>query len=76
MRVLNILAAVAATLMLGSVATAGEKPEQPKQRKICHIVEVSGRVTPQRICRKVEPKMERETREAAREAAEPNEPRD
>src|SRR5215213_3285585 len=72
MRVLNILAALAATLMLGSGATAGEKPEQPRQMRICRIVEVSGRVTPQRICRKVEPKVERETREAARDAAEPN----
>jgi hypothetical protein len=73
MRNLNILTAVAAALMLGSAATAGEKPEQPKQKKICRTVEVSGRVTPQRICRKVEPKAEREGQQAAHDAREPTE---
>jgi hypothetical protein len=47
----GMLAAVAAALMAGSSAAAQEKPQQPKQRKICRTVEMPGRITPKRICR-------------------------
>lgn len=56
MAVFNVLAAVAATLLVGgaAVAEAREKPEQPKVKKVCRTEQMSGRITPQRICRKVE----------------------
>lgn len=52
----NVLAAIAATLLLGgpAVAAAKDKPEQPKVKKVCRTEHISGRVTPQRICRKIE----------------------
>jgi hypothetical protein len=56
MTVFNVLAAVAATLLIGggAVAEAKEKPEQPKVKKVCRTEQMSGRITPQRICRKIE----------------------
>jgi hypothetical protein len=52
----NVLAAVAAALLIGgpAVAEAKDKPEQPKVKKVCRTELMSGRITPQRICRKVE----------------------
>jgi hypothetical protein len=56
----NVLAVVAATLLVGGTATAKEKPEQPKERKVCRTEQMSGRITPQRICRKVPVSREKE----------------
>lgn len=52
----NVLAAIAATLLIGGTAAAApkEKPEQPKVKKVCRTEQMSGRITPQRICRKIE----------------------
>jgi hypothetical protein len=50
----NMLVALAATSMIGSAALAKEKADQPRERKVCRTVQMSGRITPQRICRKVE----------------------
>ena len=52
MRNFNILAAFAATLMIGSVASAKDKPDQPKEKKICQITEsANGRIPERRICK-------------------------
>lgn len=48
-----MLAAIAAALSAGPVLAAKEKPAQPKEKKICRTVQMSGRITPERICRKV-----------------------
>ena len=53
MRKIAILVAFAAALTAGP-ALAKEKAEQPKVKKVCRTVQMSGRITPQRICRKVE----------------------
>ncbi len=51
----NVLAAIAATLLIGGTAAAAkEKPEQPKVKKVCRTEQMSGRITPQRVCRKIE----------------------
>ena len=51
----NVLAAIAASLLIGAPAAAAkEKPEQPKVKKVCRTEQLSGRITPQRICRKIE----------------------
>lgn len=52
MRHFNILAAVAVALLAGGVATAQEKPAQPKPKKICRFEEDSGtRIGGRRVCR-------------------------
>jgi hypothetical protein len=52
---LDIIAAAGLALFAAAPAlSAKEKAEQPKERKVCRTVEMSGRITPQRICRKVE----------------------
>jgi hypothetical protein len=48
-----MLAAFAAALTAGP-ALAEEKADRPKVKKVCRTVQMSGRITPQRICRKVE----------------------
>lgn len=53
MRKVAILVAFAAALTAGP-ALAKEKAEQPKEKKVCRTVQMSGRITPERICRKVE----------------------
>ena len=54
MRRLNLLAAVAATVLAGgSAVAAAEKPKEPGEKKICRTVEMPGRITPQKVCRKV-----------------------
>ncbi|HEX8626179.1 MAG TPA: hypothetical protein VF782_14030 [Allosphingosinicella sp.] len=53
MRKFVVLAAFAAALTAGP-ALAKEKPDQPRVKKVCRTVQMSGRITPQRICRKVE----------------------
>ena len=57
MTVFNVLAAIATALLIGgapAAAAAKEKPEQPKVKKVCRTEQMSGRITPQRVCRKVE----------------------
>jgi hypothetical protein len=55
MRNFNVLAAIAAALLVGVGASAKEKTDQPKPRKVCRTIEESGRITPRRICRIVTP---------------------
>jgi hypothetical protein len=51
MRHLNILAAVAATMLVGGTAAAENKAETPKEKKICKVVEPAvGRIPAKRIC--------------------------
>lgn len=55
MRNFNMLAAVAAAMLMGGLVSAKEKADQPKPRKVCRTEQMSGRITPQRICRIVRP---------------------
>ena len=70
MRRVAILVAFAAALTAGP-APAKEKAQQPKVKKVCRTVQMSGRITPQRICRKVErPAPEDQNQRSDREPAE------
>jgi hypothetical protein len=52
MRRLNLIAAVAATLLVGGVAVAKEKTAgPPKEKKICKSDRMSTSRIPKRICR-------------------------
>ena len=51
MRNFNVLAAVSAALLMTGGVSAKEKPDQPKPRKVCRTEQMSGRITPQRVCR-------------------------
>lgn len=51
---LEIIAAAGLALIAAGPAGAKEKADQPKAKKVCRTVQMSGRITPQRICRKVE----------------------
>ena len=52
MRHFNIMAAVAATLLVGGIAAAKEKSEGPKEKKICVTSEDSAsRLGIKRVCR-------------------------
>jgi hypothetical protein len=52
MRKLNILAAVAATLALGSMAVAKDKPEGQKEKKICKTEgDSTSRIGGTRVCK-------------------------
>jgi hypothetical protein len=55
MRNFNALAAIAAALLMGGGVSAKEKSDQPKPKKVCRTEQMSGRITPQRICRVVTP---------------------
>lgn len=55
MRNFNVLAAISAALLMGGGVSAKEKSGQPKSKKICQTQEMSGRITPRRICRIVNP---------------------
>jgi hypothetical protein len=55
MRNFKLLAALSAALMAGGAVSAKEKPAQPKPKKICRTEQLSGRITPQRVCRVVPP---------------------
>ena len=55
MRNFNMLAAVAAAMLVGGVVSAKEKADQPKPRKVCRTEQMSGRITPRRVCRIVTP---------------------
>lgn len=71
MRKIAMLVAFAAALTAGP-ALAREKAEQPKVKKVCRTVQMSGRITPQRICRKVErPAPEDQNQRSDRAPAEP-----
>ena len=49
---LNLLAAVAATLLVGGTAVAKDKPEgAPKEKKICRSDRMSTSRIPKKICR-------------------------
>jgi hypothetical protein len=65
MRNFNMLAALSAALLMGGGVSAREKPDQPKPRKVCRTEQMSGRITPQRICRLV-PRSETPAQEAQR----------
>lgn len=55
MRKFNMIAAVAAALLTTGAAVAKEKPEAPKGKKVCTIVEPAvGRLPAKRVCH-VEP---------------------
>jgi len=51
---LDIALAAGLALAASAAASAKEKAEEPRERKVCRSVQMSGRITPQRICRKVE----------------------
>lgn len=55
MRNFNVLAAVAATLLMGGGVSAKEKSDEPKPRKVCRNEYLSGRITPKRVCRILPP---------------------
>ena len=55
MRIFNVLAAIAAAMLMSGGVSAKEKSGQPKPRKVCRTEHLSGRVTPRRICRIVPP---------------------
>ena len=78
MRNFNVLAAVAAALLVGVGASAKEKSDQPKPRKVCRTIEESGRITPRRICRILTPSdtAAEDNRRKAGEAREANDVRD
>lgn len=51
MRNFNVLAAISVALLAAGGASAKEKPDQPKPRKVCRTEQMPGRITPKRICR-------------------------
>ncbi|MGZ8286689.1 MAG: hypothetical protein ACXW27_09785 [Allosphingosinicella sp.] len=55
MRNFNVLAALSAAMLIGGGVSAGEKAGEPKPKKVCRTEQMSGRITPQRICRVVRP---------------------
>lgn len=55
MRNFNILAALAAALLMSGAASAKEKTGQHKPKKVCRTEQFSGRITPTRVCRVVRP---------------------
>lgn len=55
MRNFNVLAALAAAMLLSGGVSAKGKTSEPKPKKVCRTEQMSGRITPQRICRVVHP---------------------
>ena len=55
MRNFNMLAAIAAAMLMAGGVSAKEKSDQPKPKKVCRTEQMSGRITPQRVCRIVAP---------------------
>jgi hypothetical protein len=52
MRVINVLAAVAATMLVGGVAAAKDKPADSGEKKICRTeMPAIGRIPAKRVCR-------------------------
>ncbi|HYJ81773.1 MAG TPA: hypothetical protein VEW26_02890 [Allosphingosinicella sp.] len=56
----HVMAALAAGLIVAPAASAKEKAEAPREKKVCRTVQMSGRITPERVCRKVERKAPQE----------------
>jgi hypothetical protein len=72
MRKFNILAAVAATMLVGGIAVAKDKPEAPKEKKICQVIEsANGRIPERRIC-KTKAEWEASANESQRADARPS----
>ena len=68
MRHFNILAAVAATVLLGGMAGAKDQAEAPKEKKICRTSEDStSRIAVKRIC-KTKAEWEQRSGETQRDA--------
>ena len=65
MRHIKILAAIAATLMVGSAASAKEKAEKPKEKKICKYEPDSTSRLGKRVCR-TKAQWENDQRDAGR----------
>lgn len=53
MRNFKVLAALSAAMLIGGGVSAKEKAREPKPKKVCRTEQMSGRITPQRICRVV-----------------------
>lgn len=52
MRVINLVAAVAATIAMGGIATAKEKPAVNGEKKVCRtMMPAVGRIPAKRECR-------------------------
>jgi hypothetical protein len=51
---LDRAAAAGLALIAASAGFAKEKAQEPRERKVCRTVHMPGRITPERICRKVE----------------------
>jgi hypothetical protein len=69
MRKFNILAAVAATMLVGGVAVAKEKPANAGEKKVCRIeMPAVGRIPEKRVCR-TKAEWEAITAEGQRDAA-------
>jgi hypothetical protein len=75
MRNFNVLAAIAAALLMAGGASAKEKADQPKPKKVCRTQQISGRITPRRVCRIVTPS-ESAAEDDQRKAAAAREARD
>lgn len=73
MRNFKVLAAVLAAVLMGGGVSAKEKPDQRKTRKVCRTEQMSGRITPQRICRIV-PLSDTSARAADRKDGDPRQP--
>ena len=72
MRHFNVIAAMAATLLVGGVASAKDKSEGPKEKKICVTSEdSSSRLGFKRICR-TKSEWDGTSPSASRQAAEPS----
>lgn len=76
MRNFNVLAAVVAALLMGGFVSAKEKADQPKPRKVCRTEQMSGRITPQRVCRIVPPSDRADDQRKADDAREARNDRD
>jgi hypothetical protein len=72
MRKFNVLAALTAALLMGVGASAGEKSDETKPRKICRTEQMPGRITPKRVCR-IAPPSDAAGRNDQRKGAEPRE---
>ena len=55
MRNFNVLAALSAAALMAGGASAKEKSDQTKPRKICRTEHMPGRITPKRVCRTMPP---------------------
>jgi hypothetical protein len=67
MRVINVLAAVAATMLVGGLAAAKDKPADSGEKKVCRTeMPAIGRIPAKRVCR---PKAEWDAMSAASQRA-------